>query len=234
MTLSLVHVHPSSGTVAALTATGGVAVGGYVHHVWRGLGACATQGLATNPWYPEGIQRALADGHGANEALNGVVQEDDGASRRQCLVMDGQGQAAVHHGTDNVDAVAACLRPTVAAAGNMLADAAVVDVMVDAFAMQTCHNFEAVRLGISPPDYRENYASNLPEVLLHVLGRALEAGGDKRGVRSCALRIESFSAAPIDLRVDWCEGDLVAELRALIRRVRAAEFSTFLSSLPMR
>lgn len=231
MTLSLIHVQPATGTVAALTATGGVAVGGYVHHAWRGLGACATQGLATHPWYPEGIRHALKQQHTAQDALEQVIQQDSGSSRRQCLVMDASGQAAVHSGHDNLAVVAAELRPTVAAAGNVLADTKVVETLLQTFLALTCSNPDEARDRGVTPRYRDGYEAHLLETLIEALDAALQAGGDSRGTRSAALRIESFDAAPIDLRVDWAEEPAEA-LRALARRVRAPEFAAFLASLP--
>ncbi|WP_111413538.1 DUF1028 domain-containing protein [Billgrantia lactosivorans] len=231
MTLSLLHVQPATGTVAALTATGGVAVGGYVHHAWRGLGACATQGLATNPWYPQGIRRALRRHGSASDALRQVVEADAGASRRQCLVMAADGQAAVHSGGDNRPVVAAELRPTVAAAGNLLADASVVEVLLRRFLTLACTNPEAAWAEGVAPRYRVGYETCLLETLIETLEAALQAGGDSRGTRSAALRIESFDAAPIDLRVDW-DDDPAGALRALARRVRAPDFAAFLASLP--
>lgn len=231
MTLSLIHVQPATGTVAALTATGGVAVGGYVHHAWRGLGACATQGLATNPWYPEDVRHALRQGHSAQEALQQVIQRDSGASCRQCLVMDAGGQAAVHTGHDNLPVVAGELRPTVAAAGNMLANKQVVATLLRTFLALTCANPDDVWSRSAPPRYSDGYEARLPETLIEALDAALQAGGDSRGARSAALRIESFDAAPIDLRVDWDDAPAEA-LRALARRVRDPEFAAFLASLP--
>ncbi|KAA0013010.1 DUF1028 domain-containing protein [Billgrantia pellis] len=233
MTLSLVHVQPATGTVAALTATGGVAVGGYVHHAWRGLGACATQGLVTNPWYPEGIRQALGRHCTAQEALQEVIQQDGGASRRQCLVMDASGQAAVHSGSDNVAVVSAELRPTVAAAGNMLADEQVVAKLLQSFLALTSANPDEVWAQNATPCYRDGYEAHLLETLVESLDVALQVGGDARGTRSAALRIESFDTAPIDLRVDW-DDDPAGALRALARRVRAPEFAAFLASLPTK
>jgi len=233
MTLSLLHVQPATGTVAALTATGGVAVGGYVHHAWRGLGACATQGLATNPWYSEAVHTALAEPKSAEQALARVVETDPGAGRRQCLVMDRQGLAAVHSGDDNLPVVAAVCRPTVAAAGNMLADADVVDILLYRFLEGACINAEAAWQEVEPPRYRDDYETRLPEILVKALEAALGAGGDGRGTRSAALRVESFSAAPIDIRVDWAENP-AAELRTLLERVREPTFADFLASLPSR
>lgn len=233
MTLSLIHVQPATGTVAALTATGGVAVGGYVHHAWRGLGACATQGLVTNPWYPEGIRQALGQHCTAQEALQEEIRRDSGASRRQCLVMDAGGQAAVHSGSDNVAVVSAELRPTVAAAGNMLANEQVVAKLLQSFLALTCANPDEVWAQNAMPRYRDGYEAHLLETLVESLDTALQVGGDARGTRSAALRIESFDAAPIDLRVDW-DDDPAGALRTLARRVRAQEFSAFLASLPMK
>ena len=233
MTLSLLHVQPATGTVAALTATGGVAVGGYVHHAWRGIGACATQGLATNPWYPDTLRAALSQSDSAGQALAQAVSADPGASRRQCLVMDRQGRAAVHSGADNLPVIAARCRPTVAAAGNMLADAEVIDALLRHFLEQACVNAEAAWREVESPRYRADYEALLPEMLVAALEAALAVGGDGRGTRSAALRVESFSAAPIDLRVDWAEHPAV-ELRALLERVREPTFADFLASLPLR
>ena len=96
MTLSLVHCNPATGTVAAITATGGVAVGGYVHHCWRGIGACATQGRFTNPWYPARIYEALAAGASARQALRAAISEDNDSGSRQCLVMDSHGRCFLY------------------------------------------------------------------------------------------------------------------------------------------
>ncbi|SHF65648.1 Uncharacterized conserved protein, Ntn-hydrolase superfamily [Modicisalibacter ilicicola DSM 19980] len=234
MTLSLVHVNPASGTVATLTATGGVAVGGYVPHCWRGLGACVTQGLSTNPWYPDGVRRRLEAGLEAEAALRAVVDADPGASRRQCLVMAAQGTAAVHSGQDNLPRVAEVLRPTVAVAGNLLFDVSVAEALLRSFLTATCDNAGDVMTKGAFPAYRDGYEARLLEVLIDALEAALVAGGDVRGTYSVALRIESFQAAPLDLRVDWAEHDLIGQLRTLADKVRAPAFADFLASLPRR
>lgn len=234
MTLSLLHVHPQTGTVAALTATGGVAVGGYVHHAWRGVGACATQGLITNPWYPRSLRTLLEQGGAAPSALQQVVSADGGAARRQCLVMDAGGRAAVHSGADNLSCVASRLATGVAVAGNMLAGDGVVHALFESFVRANCDNSDAVLKGTAEPSFRVDYAASLLESLVSCLSVALEAGGDVRGTRSAALRIESFASAPIDLRVDWSEGDLISQMQRLVQRVRAPDFADFLASLPQR
>ncbi|ERL49650.1 hypothetical protein BJB45_00600 [Halomonas huangheensis] len=209
-------------------------MGGYVHHAWRGVGACATQGLTTNPWYPRALRPLLEQGAEASSALQRVISADSGAARRQCLVMDANGRAAVHSGADNLPCVASRLATGVAVAGNMLAGDRVVHALFESFLRANCDNSEAVLNGREAPNYRDNYETGLPESLVTSLASALDAGGDVRGARSAALRIESFASAPIDLRVDWSEGDLISQLQGLVQRVRAPEFAEFLASLPAR
>lgn len=234
MTLSLLHVNPATGTTATITATASVAVGGYVNRNWRGVGACATQGLATNPWYPETVRRHLEAGHDARQALAATVSRDPRACDRQCLVMDAQGRAAVHNGQANHPVVAQALYPGVAAAGNMLAHAGVVEAFARRFLENACENGAAVLDHAAMPTYYPDHEARLVEMLIDALEAALLAGGDYRGARSAALRIESWHRAPIDLRVDWSEGSLVADLRALAARVASDDFQRFLDILPTR
>ncbi|MCL7930724.1 DUF1028 domain-containing protein [Halomonas llamarensis] len=233
MTLSLVHVHPETGSVATLTATGGVAVGGYVHHCWRGKGACVTQGRYTNPWYPVLIYDALSQGASATEALQVAVSRDDHPEHRQCLVMDSHGQASAHNGYANLPSVATSLYPSVATAGNMLGSPEVVASLAERFIQLSSLNSAAVLQDSALPEFAPNHDPQLLNHLLSALEAALVAGGDVRGTRSAALRIESFSQPPIDLRVDWAE-DVIEALRKLETRFRAADFKAFWQQLPLR
>lgn len=233
MTLSLVHVHPETGTVATLTATGGVAVGGYVHHCWRGLGACVTQGRYTNPWYPETIYEALRNGASASQALHSATRHDDHPEHRQCLVMDSDGRADVHTGAANLPEIAADLYPGVAAVGNMLHSRDVVALLAQRFIHVSTLNSQAVLQNDAAPQFPADHAQQLLGHLLSALEAALDEGGDARGTRSAALRIESFLHAPIDLRVDWSD-NVIASLRALEGRFRADDFQAFWQQLPLR
>jgi len=233
MTLSLVHVHPETGTVATLTATGGVAVGGYVHHCWRGLGACVTQGRYTNSWYPATIYEALRNGASTSQALHSATRRDDHPELRQCLVMGSDGRADVHTGAANLPEIAANLYPGVAAVGNMLHSRDVVALLAQRFIHVSTLNSQAVLQNDAVPQFPANHAQQLLGHLLSALEAALNEGGDTRGTRSAALRIESFSHAPIDLRVDWSD-DVIASLRALEARFRADDFQAFWQQLPLR
>lgn len=233
MTLSLVHCHPTTGTVAAITATGGVAVGGYVHHCWRGVGACITQGRFTNPWYPARVHEALTAGASAQQALSVATGEDGDSALRQCLVMDAHGRSSVHTGTENVPEVGVACFPGVAAVGNMLQSKDVVQVLAAQFLTLSADNSSAAIQHKEAPRYPRHHDHHLLMHLIDALDAALAAGGDKRGARSAALRIESFHQAPIDLRIDWSE-DVVGALRALADRFMADDFQAFWRQLPRR
>lgn len=231
MTISLLHVNPKTGLSASITATGGVSVGGYVNHSWRNLGGCATQGLFTNPWYAEQARKCLTEGMSAAETVEALKAGDAEFSKRQCMVMDRNGNSAFIHGNDNVPVTGSIAFPTLAVAGNMLESETVLTAFVDSFLAQVVVNPESVRVG-DVPEYRHDYEDQLPETLITALEQALKAGGDKRGTFSASLRVESMTNAPVDIRVDWADGELVEALRNVLSHVREAGFQEFLNNLP--
>ncbi|MDQ7732649.1 DUF1028 domain-containing protein [Halomonas sp. SpR1] len=233
MTLSLVHCHPITGTVATITATGGVAVGGYVHHCWRGIGACVTQGRFTNPWYPARVYEALAAGASAQQALSAAVSQDSDSALRQCLVMDAYGRSSVHSGAANVAEIGEACYSSVSAVGNMLQNTDVVQIFADQFLTRSATNSSAAIQGNETPCYPSHHDQQLLAHLIGALEAALTAGGDRRGARSAALRIESFHQAPIDLRVDWSE-DVVGALQRLADQFMGDDFQAFWRQLPLR
>lgn len=231
MTISLIHVNPETGLSASITATGGVAVGGYVNHSWRGVGACATQGLFTNPWYADNAKRWLSQGLSCYEAIDRLKEGDAEFAKRQCMVMDKHGHTAFINGEENIAYVGSLALQDLAVAGNMLESDAVIEAFADSFLAQTVINAEQVRAG-GKPQYRDNYEVTLAEVLIAALEAALEAGGDKRGTYSASLRIESYTHAPIDIRVDWSDDSLMEDMRRVLSRVRAPSFQEFLNGVP--
>ncbi|AMF99015.1 DUF1028 domain-containing protein [Vibrio harveyi] len=231
MTISLIHVNPETGLSASITATGGVAVGGYVNHSWRGIGACATQGLFTNPWYADNAKRWLSQGLSCHEVIDRLKEGDTEFAKRQCMVMDKHGHTAFINGEENIAYVGSIAFQDLAVAGNMLESDAVIEAFADSFLAQTVLNAEQVRAG-GKPQYRDNYEATLAEVLISALEAALEAGGDKRGTYSASLRIESYTHAPIDIRVDWSDDSLMEDMRKVLNRVRAPSFQEFLNGVP--
>ncbi|PSW21755.1 DUF1028 domain-containing protein [Photobacterium sanctipauli] len=231
MTISLIHFNPDTGLAASVTATGGVAVGGYVNHSWRGLGACATQGLYTNPWYAEKAKAYLAQGLSAKEVIEHLKKDDSDYAKRQCAIVDEHGNAAFINGDENIAHVESLAVPHLAVAGNMLENSTVITAFADTFLQLTTTNPTQVKTG-EKPKYQEGYEQRLPEILIDSLEQALEAGGDKRGTYSASLRVESFSKAPIDIRVDWANNNLIEHMRKVLSHVKEEGFQTFLKHLP--
>ncbi|GAL10228.1 Bll2871 protein [Vibrio astriarenae] len=232
MTISLIHVNPETGYAASICATGGVSVGGYVNHSWRELGACATQGLFTNPWYAEKAKKLLQQGLSAHQVIETLISEDDGHPQRQCMIMDMKGSSAFLNGSENIPYVGSIAFPHIAVAGNMLASEDVLEAFVCSFVELVCKNpLEVIHAG-AVPEYKHDYELSLPEHLITALETALNVGGDKRGTYSASLRVESPSTAPIDVRVDWSDDQLIKDMRLVLSHVRSAGFSEFLSQLP--
>ncbi|MGF1720693.1 DUF1028 domain-containing protein [Vibrio kyushuensis] len=233
MTISLVHFNPETGLSASLSATGGVSVGGYVNHSWRGLGGCATQGLYTNPWYAEYAKSHLTNELSCDEVIELLKQQDSEFHKRQCMVMDRLGNSAFIHGESNIAYTGSVAFPHIAVAGNMLESETVLTAFITTFTKLVTVNSEDVRRG-ETPIYKEGYERSLPEMLITSLESALLAGGDKRGTYSASLRVESMTQAPIDIRVDWSDDSLILDMRGILRRVRAEPFDSFLSCLPTK
>jgi len=181
--------------VAAASAS--VAVGSRGLFARAGIGALVTQYRSDPRLGPLGLE-LLSYGKSAQEALDSlVVTATPHHGWRQLAVIDRAGRIA-HYAGGNIEGVyAAAVRPGVVALGESLADRAVPQAEVDAFA-------EDAR----PP---------LPERLLRGLEAGLAAGGDIEPLRSAALLIvyrESFPS--VDLRIDDSP-DPIAALRRLLQ-----------------
>ncbi|MEX0584177.1 MAG: DUF1028 domain-containing protein, partial [Natronospirillum sp.] len=98
MTYSIIAHDAATGAVGAATATGSVAVGGFVLHSRYGAGVVATQGAFTNWLFGErGLDRMQA-GESAQTVRDGLLADDEGLAQRQFIVCDQKGQTAGHTG----------------------------------------------------------------------------------------------------------------------------------------
>lgn len=232
MTLSLLHFNPQTGASASISATGGVAVGGYVNHSWRNVGGCATQGLFTNPWYPEKAKTLLSQGYSSEQVIEQLKRSDLNHAQRQCMVVDKSGHTAFINGESNIPYTGALTVQGAAVAGNMLESDKVLQVFLKHFLRCICINSDQVLDNAATPVYQADYEQHLPEHLIASLEVALQAGGDKRGTFSASLRVESLTQAPIDIRVDWSKESLIQDLNIVLSRVREHSFKQFLENLP--
>lgn len=194
MTYSIVARDPATGHLGVAVASRFFAVGALVPHIGVEA-AVATQAFINPLWGVEGLD-ALNAGGSATEVIADLAARDLYQAQRQAHMIDAQGRAAAHTGTDCIDWAGHALAEGVSVAGNMLTGPEVVS---DTLAC-----------------YLDNAALPFAERLLTAMEAGEAAGGDKRGKQAAALRIhrgERF--AWIDLRADD-HADPLAELRRLL------------------
>ncbi|WP_108125279.1 DUF1028 domain-containing protein [Saccharospirillum mangrovi] len=212
MTYSIVARDPNTGALGVATATGSVAVGGFVPHVRYPVGAIATQGAFTNWLYGDRGLALLANDQTAEQVRDRLIADDEGQAQRQLLICDAQGRTAAHTGTANLGEKKHHCTDNLALAGNILASEQVIDAMLDAY--------------LSHADWP------LHERLISALAAGEAEGGDQRGTHSATVRVHSPDKPPIDLRVDWADAGCIDQLKALLNKTRAHAFQAFLDGVP--
>ena len=193
MTYSILVHDPETRAFGAAVASRFFAVGALCTHAEGGVGALSTQALV-NPMYgPDGMA-LLRDGLAAQTVVDRLVAPDPGQWQRQLHVIDAAGRVAQHTGPGCVTWAGQRHDVNVSVAGNMLAGPAVLDAMLAGFADAT-----------GPLALR----------LIAALQAGEDAGGDKRGRQSAAVRVHfDGPVADLDIRADD-HPDPLAELRRL-------------------
>jgi uncharacterized Ntn-hydrolase superfamily protein len=200
MTWSIVIHDAATGTFAVAVATRAFAVGASCPFVRAGVGAVSTQSM-TNRYLGPAILDGLARGLDPASAIEGALAGDAGSGLRQVHAVDRHGRSAAWTGRNCVEwcgSVAAdpMAGSGVSVAGNMLAGEAVIAV--------TLAEFQA---GVTLP---------LPERLMRAMFAGQQAGGDRRGRQSAAMKLITTEDFPdLDLRVDD-HTDPLAELDRLL------------------
>ncbi len=187
MTFSIVAFDPTSGDLGVAVASKFPCVGAVVPWAKAGIGAVATQAWANTAFGPEGLG-LMGQGMSAAEAIDAVVEADEGRDDRQVGAVDARGGVATFTGASCVDWAGGRTGDVVAVQGNILVGADVVDAMVRAYG---------------------ETEGELSDRLLAALLAGDEAGGDRRGRQSAALLVvreaggyEGRNDRYIDLRVD--------------------------------
>tara|TARA_R110001599_G_scaffold8228_3_gene39795 strand:+ start:7071 stop:7763 length:693 start_codon:yes stop_codon:yes gene_type:complete len=214
MTYSIIARDPDTGALGVATATGSVAVGGFVPHARSGAGAVATQGAFTNWLYGERGLNLMAIGVSAARVREQLLEEDPGMSQRQFILCDREGNTAGHTGSANLAQMAHYCGEGVATAGNMLADRAIPRIMMETYLAHTEYPFT--------------------ERLIRALVAGADAGGDLRGTRSAAVTVSTFDRPPMDLRVDWAYEDCISRLWQVYEKTQEPAFISFLAGVPTR
>jgi uncharacterized Ntn-hydrolase superfamily protein len=182
MTFSIVARCPRTGQLGVAVATAVPAVGSMCPYIESGVGAVSTQSWV-NPYLAIEALRLMAAGHSGPDALAMVLARDPEKNLRQIGLVDSKGRGASWSGPRCTEWFGHIVEADFAVQGNMLANAETIRAMADAF--------------------KESAALELAERLMLALEVGDEAGGDKRGRQSAALRVHDTEAYPLlDLRVD--------------------------------
>ncbi|WP_107767292.1 DUF1028 domain-containing protein [Nocardioides terrigena] len=189
MTFSIVARSDDGESWGVAVASKYLAVGSAVPAAGAGVGAVATQAWV-NVAYKSAALTHLGEGASAPAALQRLLDPDDGREHRQVGIVDAEGRAASHTGTECLEWAGGVTGEGYAIQGNILTGEEVVIAMQDAFVA-------------SDP------SAPLAERLMVALRAGDEAGGDARGRQSASLLVVRDEAGPdgrddieVDLRVD--------------------------------
>ncbi len=192
MTFSITARCPESGMFGIAVSSSSMAVAARCAFVRAGVGAVATQNITDPRLGPRSLD-LMADGQSASEALQVLLDEHAFADYRQLVLVDAAGAVAHHSGAGTLGTHAVVTGEAAVAAGNLLASPLVPAAMIEA--------------------YQDAAAVAFPARLVKALQGGLAAGGEGGPVRSAGLLVVRDQAWPlVDLRVDWSEGDPIAEL----------------------
>ncbi|WP_265533839.1 DUF1028 domain-containing protein [Pseudomonas saponiphila] len=200
MTFSIVGRCAETGQLGIAISSSSIAVGARCPWLRAGVGAVATQNVTLPALGPQILdlleQRRLDPGTALEQALS----RNGWSQYRQVTVIDNQGRTALFSGQQALGIHHALAGEQCVAAGNLLADAGVIQAMVQAF---------------------EQTPGMLVERLLAALHAAMAAGGEAGPVHSAALSVVDDLTWPIvDLRVDWADEDPIGQLADLWQAYR--------------
>ena len=188
MTFSIVARSDDGESWGVAVASKFLAVGSAVPAAVAGVGAIATQ-AAANVAYKGMALAHLDEGATAAVALERLLEEDDGRDHRQVGLVDVDGNAATHTGSECYDWAGGVTGDGYAIQGNILTGSEVVEEMRAA--------------------WEASAGSPIERRLLAAMQAGDRAGGDRRGRQSASLLVVREGAGygglddvAVDLRVD--------------------------------
>jgi uncharacterized Ntn-hydrolase superfamily protein len=201
-----------TGQFGVAVSTKVAAVGMLCPFARAGTGAIATQSFV-NPYLGIWGLDLLEEGREAEEVKNVLLERDPDPAKRQFAVVDRWGNAVAHTGEESDTWRGHHTGENFAVAGNMLVGEETLTSMA--------RSFEGT---VDAP---------LVERLLLALQAGQDAGGDKRGRQSAAVKVVDTEAYPyLDLRVDD-HADPVPELWR-VYEVAQESLIPLLSMMPTR
>ncbi len=194
MTFSIV-ARDAGGAFGAVICSSSPAVAARCVHLADGVGGVNSQNI-TDPRLGPVLLERLRRGDPAPDALRALTEETENIAFRQLLVVDAAGRAAAYSGEHALGVFGHAIGDGVVAGGNLLASAAIPQLMVDRF---------------------EDTQGDLELRLLAAAQAAMQAGGEAGPVHSAGLSVVRDAGWRVtDLRVDWTDGDPIAELAGLL------------------
>src|SRR6056297_3087048 len=204
-TYSIVAYDPATGQLGVAVQSHWFAVGQLVPWAKAGVGAVATQSFVKVEYGPEGL-KMMEKGKTANEALDVLLQKDEGREVRQVAMIDTKGNIATHTGRPCVQMAGHYTGDNYSVLANMMENKTVWPAMAKAY---------------------ENTSGDLANRMMAALEAAQAEGGDIRGKQSAAMLIVSgeptgkpWQDKIVDLRVDD-HPEPLKQLKRLIRINRA-------------
>ena len=184
MTFSIIGHCPDTGQFGVAISSSSPAVAARCSFARAGVGAVATQNVTDPRLGPHALD-LMARGASASEALAIIARSGAHMAYRQVLAVGRSGESAIHSGREVLGLWSEAQGRDTAAAGNLLADAGVPEVMVQAFTAANGH---------------------LGARLLAALRAGLNAGGEAGPVHSAGLLVVDRQSWPLaELRIDWTE-----------------------------
>lgn len=194
MTFSIAARCADTGMFGIAVSSSSPAVAARCAYARAGVGAFGTQNITDPRLGPLGLD-LMGQGRDAAEAITVLVETAPHIAFRQLIAVDAAGGTAAYSGDGTLGTHAAAQAHNVVAAGNLLRNLEVPAAMVAAFQRAEGH---------------------LGDRLLAAMNAALVAGGEEGPVHSAGMVLVRDVPWPVaDLRVDWTDGDPIAELRKL-------------------
>lgn len=184
-TYSIVALDPETKQLGVAVQSHWFSVGSVVPWAKAGVGAVATQSLAKIEYGPEGLA-LMEEGKTAQEALDILLEKDEGAKYRQVGMVDFQGNVASHTGSSCMDYAGFQKGKNYTVQANIMASPTVWPAMAKAY---------------------EKAGGDLAERMMQALEAAEREGGDLRGRQSAAMLIVKGEPSGTDWK------DIVLELR---------------------
>ena len=206
-TFSIVARDPATGQLGVAVQSNWFSVGSIVSWAEPGVGAVATQSFVNASFGPRGLA-LLKEGKSAKEALQILLDSDEGREMRQVAIVDAKGNVAAHTGNRCIDEAGHMLGDQFSVQANMMTNNTVWGAMAGAF---------------------KKAKGPLAERMMAAMEAAQAEGGDIRGQQSAAILVVKGESTGkiwedrlIDLRVED-HPNAVKEIKRTLRVYRAYE-----------